>query len=78
MLTQRTAISTTKVAQTLACSVAIAALMSLVPNASRAAPIGGIIASGNATISSERPGYDRHPVHRPSHHRLAEFQPGAE
>ena len=52
MLTQQSKMSTTKVARALGCSVAVAAILSILPHTSRAAPVGGVVASGNASISN--------------------------
>ncbi|MCX8502149.1 MAG: filamentous hemagglutinin N-terminal domain-containing protein, partial [Alphaproteobacteria bacterium] len=52
MLSQQGKVLTTKVARVLGYSVAAAALMSLFPSISRAAPVNGVVASGAATISA--------------------------
>ena len=52
MMTKNTTNSATKFARVLSYSVAVAAILSIMPNPSRAAPVGGVVASGSASISA--------------------------
>ena len=74
MMTHKTTTSTAKFARALSYSVAVAAIVSLLPNPSRAAPVGGVVAiASSASISASGLETTINQSFRPSGDRLAEF-----